>query len=127
MTNIIDVEISESILNSIKKLIGLDKDYKQFDVDVVININSSLARLCTLGVGPDEGFRVNGPDQTWSEFLGNSKLFENAKLYVYLKAKLVFDPPQSSAVIQSYKEEIKELEWILESTASTQVKEPVAE
>lgn len=118
MSGIESVINSESILDSIKKLIGFNKDYTQFDVDVIININSSLSRLWSLGIGPKTGFKIKDSSSVWTELIGDGKMFENVKMYVYLKAKLVFDPPASSAVIQAYKDEIKELEWLLEAMPS---------
>lgn len=100
----------ESILTSIKKLLGLDADYTPFDTDVIIGINSALATLTQLGVGPIGGFRICGPEETWCQFIGNRKDLEQIKQYVYLKTKYVFDPPQGS-VLTAMNDVIKELEW----------------
>lgn len=112
----------DSILISIKKLIGFDKEYTQFDTDLIIHINSILMVLNQNGVGPDEGFSITGEMETWNDFVGSE--FNNiagVKTYIYLKTKLIFDPPQSSALIAAMKEEIKELEWRLNVQAETNV------
>lgn len=103
----------DSILNTIKKKLGMSADYTAFDTDVITNINTSLMVLMQLGVGPSQGFRITGPDETWESFIGNRIDLEGVKDFVYLKARIVFDPPNSSAVLQAIKDEIKELEFRL--------------
>lgn len=102
-----------SILISIKKLLGIDKDYVQFDQDIIININSALMSLMQLGVGPQSGFKISGEEETWNDFIGERIDFESVKTYVYLKVRLIFDPPQSSYLIENIKEQLQEIEWRL--------------
>lgn len=102
----------DSILNSIKKLLGSYEDDTNFDIDLIININTVLAILTQLGVGPREGFSITGSTETWSDFIDSSMVsMEQIKTYIYLKVKLIFDPPMSSTVIEAYKRQIDELEW----------------
>jgi hypothetical protein len=104
-------KVDKSILLSTKKLLGLDENYEIFDTDVVIHINSALAILNQLGVGPENGFRITGKKETWSDFLGDDEtLLNTVKDYVYLKTRLVFDPPVGS-MIDLMKSQIAELEW----------------
>lgn len=103
----------ESILNSIKKLLGILDDYIEFDTDLIININSAFMILNQLGVGPREGFRITGPDETWGLFLDERQDLEAVKTYIYLKVKLMFDPPSTSFVLSSISEQINELEYRL--------------
>lgn len=103
----------DSILISIKKLLGIDACCDHFDTDVILHINSALMILNQLGVGPPEGFVVTSNAETWTQFLGDTRLIESAKTYVYLRVKLVFDPPQSSAGIESFNKMIAEYEWRL--------------
>lgn len=104
----------DSILNSIKKLLGSYEDDTDFDIDLIININTALAILTQLGVGPSEGFSITGSTETWSDFIDLSMAsMEQVKLYVYLRVKLIFDPPMSSTVIEAYKRQMDELEWRL--------------
>lgn len=105
--------MEESILITIKKKLGLGKDYDAFDTDVISNINTSLMILMQLGVGPSTGFRIKGADETWADFIGNREDLEGVVDFVYMKARIVFDPPSSAAVLQALKEEIKELEFRL--------------
>ena len=106
--------MEDSILNTVKKLLGLPKDYSPFDLDVIIDINSVFMSLRQLGVGPDKGFSISGPDETWQMFLGNYEIdFEAVKTYVYLKVRLIFDPPSSSFTLESINRMIQELEWRL--------------
>lgn len=102
----------ESILTSIKKLLGVDEDYEIFDPDIIFHINTALMILTQMGVGT-KGFRIEGEDAEWSDFIDDSTDIEAVKSYVYMKVKLIFDPPQSSAVIESMKQLINELEWRL--------------
>lgn len=108
----------ESILTSIKKLLGIQSDYKQFDTDLVLHINSVFMILTQLGVGPENGFTIKDETSNWEEFISsNDKNFEAVKSYMYLKVKLLFDPPLSSAVMESAKQSINELEWRLNVSA----------
>ena len=103
----------ESILTSIKKLLGIDEEYTQFDSDIIMHINSVFLNLTQLGVGPSEGFQIEDDSDTWEDFIGDSNQLQAVKSYVYLKVKLVFDPPLSSSVIESMNRMITELEWRL--------------
>lgn len=102
-----------SILTSIKKLLGIEEDYTHFDTDIVMHINSAFMSLNQLGVGPTAGFRIEDKEAEWSEFVGERLDLESVKSYVYLKTRLVFDPPQTSFLIDAIKDQIKELEWRL--------------
>lgn len=104
-------ELSNSILNTIKKLIGLDKGYDVFDLDLIIAINSSFMILNQLGVGPDKPFSIKGPDETWKDFFGDEEIFELAKSYIYLRARLLFDPPSSGVLHEAVERQISEFEW----------------
>jgi hypothetical protein len=98
-------------LYSIKKLIGVGEEDTSFDLDLIVGINSALAILTQLGVGPPDGFAIQNEDATWSDFLGDGLTFEAVKSYVHLKVKLLFDPPTSAALIESIKNLLSELEW----------------
>lgn len=103
----------ESILSSIKKLLGIAEEYTAFDQDLVMHINSAFMVLTQLGVGPSSGFVIYDDTATWSDFVITSKL-ELVKSYIYLKVKLLFDPPLSSAVMESINRQISEFEWRLQ-------------
>lgn len=101
----------ESILTSIKKLLGMTEEYTAFDTDVIMHINSTFSILRQLGFGPKEGFVIKDKKATWTDFLGDTKTVELVKTYVYMKVKLIFDPPLNSAILQAYKEAIAEFEF----------------
>lgn len=101
----------DSILTSIKKLLGIEEDYVHFDADIIMHINSVLAILNQLGVGPSEGYSIKDANATWDEFITNPAKLELVKTYVYLKVRLMFDPPSSSSAIDSMKQLISELEF----------------
>lgn len=105
----------ESILTSIKKMLGIDEEYMHFDADIIIHINSVLMILTQLGVGPEEGFVIEDDTSTWVDFIpeANAAQLHAVKSYIYLKVKLIFDPPLSSAVIDSMNRQIAEFEWRL--------------
>ena len=108
-----EVKMNESILTSIKKMLGITEEYTHFDQDIIIHINTVLMLLHQLGVGPEEGFSITDSYETWSDFLVDNKNIEAVKTYIYLKVKLLFDPPLSSAVTESINKSINELEWRL--------------
>lgn len=107
----------ESILTSIKKLLGIAEEYKHFDTDIIMHINSAFSVLTQLGVGPEEGFRIEDASTEWSEFLYDDPRLEMVRTYVYLKVKQVFDSnSSSSAVIEAINRQIQELEWRINVT-----------
>ena len=103
----------ESILTSIKKLLGIEDEYTQFHSDLIMHINTVFLNLTQLGVGPSEGFMIEDDAAVWEDFIGDSTQLQAVKTYVYLKVKLLFDPPLSSSVIDSMNRMISELEWRL--------------
>ena len=103
----------DSILTSIKKLLGITEAYENFDQDIIMHINSAFMILNQLGVGPKSGFSINDKSSTWYEFIPEGSNLEAVKTYVHLKVKLMFDPPLSSTVIEAIKSQINELEWRL--------------
>ena len=111
--------IEESILLSIKKLLGITKDEESFDTDIIIHINSVFTTLKELGVGPEKGYRITSNQNKWSEFLQDDYQLESVKTYIYLKVKLVFDPPLNASLMESFKESIRELEWRLNVDVET--------
>lgn len=106
----------ESILTSIKKLLGITEEYEFFDADILMHINMAFMVLYQLGVGPKTAFSIEDKTATWSDFLGDATDLAGVKTYIYQKVKLVFDPPQSSAAIEALKQSIAELEWRLNVT-----------
>lgn len=105
--------MGDSILTSIKKLLGLPEEYEHFDVDIIIHINAVLMTLTQLGVGKSEGFMITDKTQTWNDFIPTDDVMKvgAVKSYVFMKVKLAFDPPQSSFAIESYNKLINEYEW----------------
>lgn len=109
----------ESILTSIKKLLGITEEYEQFDTDIIIHINSVFMILNQLGVGPSDGFSIKDKSATWSDFMSeDDSRFASVKSYMYLKVRLLFDPP-SSSVADSMKQMINEYEWRLNVSAES--------
>lgn len=103
----------DSILTSIKKLLGIAEEYTQFDEDIIMHINSVFLNLTQLGVGPEEGFSIEDDTTSWEDFIEDNVQLQAVKSYVYLKVKLLFDPPLSTSVIESMNRMIAELEWRL--------------
>ena len=103
----------DSILTSIKKLLGIAEEYTQFDEDIIMHINSVFLNLTQLGVGPEEGFSIEDDTASWEDFIEDNVQLQAVKSYVYLKVKLLFDPPLSTSVIESTNRMIAELEWRL--------------
>ena len=120
----------DSILTSIKKMLGMTEDYTEFDTDLIIHINSVFSALTQIGVGPPEGFMIEDESSEWNDFIGTESKWNFVKTYVYLKVRLLFDPPNSGSVMESINNQIKELEWRLFTEAEItyrQVKEGLNE
>lgn len=109
---------TDSILNSIKKLLGITSDYDHFDSDIIIHINTILMVLTQVGVGPEEGYLIQDEQDEWSDFLGDdlTKL-AGIKSYIYLRVKLLLDPPTSTSAIEAINRMVAELEWRLNIAA----------
>jgi len=103
--------MQESILTSIKKLLGITEDYTHFDTDIIMHINSVFMILMQLGVGPEAGFSISDSSAVWGDFLSDATWLESVKSYVYLRVRLLFDPPQIGTLMTSVENQIKEFEW----------------
>ena len=103
--------MDSSILNTVKKLLGLPEDYSAFDQDILVYINMTLNILTQLGVGPKEGFIISDATSTWGDFLGDDGRFAMVQNYVHLKVKSIFDTGMSGALSDAINNQIKELEW----------------
>lgn len=107
----------ESILTSIKKMLGIPKEYEHFDEDIIMHINSVFMVLQQIGVGPSSGFYIEDDTKTWADFLGDPTQLQMVKTYMHHKVKLIFDPPASSVVMEAMKQIIAECEWRLREAA----------
>ena len=101
---------TSSILDSTKKTLGLSPDYTAFDQDIIMHINTVFSFLNQLGIGPAEGFMIEDKTTTWDSFVSDNRL-NSVQSYVYLRVRLLFDPPTTSFVLSAMKEQIQELEW----------------
>lgn len=110
----------DSILVSIKKMLGITEEYTHFDRDIIMHINSVFMILNQLGVGPSEGFRIEDDLATWDEYITETDNLDAVKSYMYLKVKMLFDPSLSSSVMNAMEQTIKELEWRLNVGTNTQ-------
>lgn len=102
---------SSSILNSIKKLLGISPYDDGFDQELKDLINAEFLSLLQLNVGPEDGFSIEGPEETWDSFTDNPRLKEAVRQYIYLRVRLIFDPPASSVVADAISNRISELEF----------------
>jgi hypothetical protein len=102
-----------SILNSVKKVLGFEPEYTAYDEDIIMHTNSVLATLNQLGIGPENGFQIEDETATWDAFLGTDPRLNSAKTYLFLRVRMIFDPPSTSFTQESMKEQIRELEWRL--------------
>lgn len=104
---------TESILTSVKKLLGIDAAYTHFDPDLIMHINSVFSILTQMGVGPPDGYSITGAGEEWSSFITDKSCLLLVKSYIGLKVRLIFDPPLSTAAIESINQQIKEFEFRL--------------
>jgi hypothetical protein len=102
-----------SILKSIKKVLGIGPEYTAFDADILMHINSVFSTLHQLGIGPDTGFFIENEHALWSTFLQDDARLNSVKTYMFLRVRLLFDPPGLSFVIDAMQKQIQELEWRL--------------
>ena len=109
----------ESILTSIKKLLGITEEYNHFDADLIMHINSVFAILTQMGVGPSEGFRIEDDEAEWTDFIEDNAMIESVKSYIYMKVRLMFDPPTVSSVLESMNRMVNEFEWRLNVAADS--------
>lgn len=109
----------ESILTSIKKLLGLTEEYEHFDPEIVMHINSVFMDLRQLGVGPEEGFFIEDETSVWTDFVSEIGKMESVKSYMYLRVRLLFDPPANSSLIESMNRQIAQFEWRLNVAAES--------
>lgn len=106
-------DVEQSILDSVKKNVGLGADYDVFDLSIKTHINTVFSTLAQIGIGPPLGFMIEDAEATWNSFLAAQPLLNAVKSYMYLKVRLLFDPPSSSFVLTSMEKQITELEWRL--------------
>lgn len=99
----------ESILTSIKAMLGIEANYTQFDNELILLINGSISKLIQIGVGPDNGFKITSAAETWSQLFGSDKNMDMAKNYIYLDVRVLFDPPSNSFVVDAFNKEKDEL------------------
>ena len=104
----------ENILDSIKKLLGIDEMDLNFDQELIMHINSVFMVLHQLGVGPVGGFKISSNEEVWTDFVGTRLDLESVKSYIYLKVRLLFDPPQNSFLVGAIEKQIEENEWRLQ-------------
>jgi hypothetical protein len=102
----------ESILTTIKKMLGIEESFTNFDDELIVYINGVFTTLSQLGIGAPN-YIITGKANTWTEFVKDAKNLEAVKTYIYLKTRLVFDPPASSTVITAIEKQISEIEWRL--------------
>lgn len=111
--------MTDSILTSIKKLLGIAEIDTNFDIDIITHINTAFMRLAQLGVGPLTGFRIEDDIAVWSDVITDKQNLESIKTYVFIKVKLLFDPPASASIAETLKQQLSELEWCINVEAET--------
>lgn len=105
--------MQDSILQSVKKGLGIPLEDDGFNSELIIHINTALMILTQLGVGPTGGVFITSQEDTWASIIEGAFDLEMVKTYVILRVKLIFDPPSSSFVLESIKNQLQEFEWRL--------------
>jgi hypothetical protein len=113
--------VTTSILNDTKKVLGVPVEYGVFDLDILMHINSVFSTLDQIGIGPPGGYMISDADATWDELLGDNHALNSVKTLVFLKVRLVFDPPATSFHIAAIEKQIEELTWRLSTVRETLV------
>ena len=109
----------ESILTSIKKLLGIHADYVVFDDDIIMHTNTVFGILNQLGIGPEQGFMITGTSEVWDDYITDFNI-NMVKTFIFMKVKMAFDPPANSFVMNAYQEACKEYEWRLNVAVDNQ-------
>jgi hypothetical protein len=104
--------VAQSILTNVKKILGIAESDTSFDLDIVIHINSAFSTLNQLGIGPAEGFEIEDSTTTWDAFVTDKRM-SSLKSYIYLRVRLLFDPPSTSFALDSMQKQIEQIEWRL--------------
>lgn len=110
------MDVLDSILNSVKALLGLAPENADLDQEVIMNINAAISSLSQIGIGPSDGYMITSESETYADYLGDEAKvmnLSNVKMYLYYKTKMGFDTPQSSSVVSVLEKMIQELEWRL--------------
>lgn len=110
------MDVLDSILNSVKALLGLSPENTDLDQEIILNINAAISTLAQIGIGPTDGYMITSESETYEDYLGDEAKTMNlgdVKMYLFYKTKLGWDTPQSSSVIEVIKEMIQEIEWRL--------------
>lgn len=118
-TETVKISNDDSILQSVKKLLGPGAECTDFDQDILMYINGVFMELQQLGVGPEEGFEIFDDTAKWTDFVQDTLLLNPIKPYIYLKVKLIFDPPTSASVITSFENLINRFEWRINQVAES--------
>ena len=107
--------MEQSILTSTKKILGIAEDYTVFDLDIITHINTAFTTLAQLGVGPPEAFMIEDATALWTDFdpVDDHINYNAVKSYVFLRVRLLFDPPTTSYLISAFDKQLQELEWRL--------------
>lgn len=112
----------DSILDTIKKLLGIDPDDDSFDLDIIVIINSITPILSQMGIGPSNGYIVTSKEDKWSDYIKDNTInLEGVKNYIFIKTKLIFDPPPNSTTIDSFNKILNELEWRMMLAVETDI------
>lgn len=119
--------MSDSILTSVKKALGLAEEYTAFDADILMHINSAFVTLNQLGIGPEDGFSIEDKSVLWGTFLGTDKRLNNVKTWTYLSVRLVFDPPATSFTIDAFQKQLDELTWRISVRREEEIWVPTVE
>ena len=109
----------ESILTSIKTMLGIMEEYTHYDAAIIMHINSALMDLKQLGVGPEEGFIIEDDSSSWEEFVGEQPKLQAVKTYIYLKVKLDFDPPLNASLLAAMQRRLGELDFRLNAESES--------
>lgn len=119
-TTLFEISVNDSILKTVRKMIGPNHECDVFDVDLIVHINSVFATLNQLGVGPNGGFEIKDDTVVWGDYIGSDKRFNGVKSYMYLKTRLLFDPPASAVIVAAMEKQAVEYEWRLNVIAESE-------
>lgn len=104
---------ADSILDSVKKMLGVDLVDDSFDMELIIFINDVFSKLNQLAVGPTTTYVIDDRLDKWTDFLLDRTDLNMVKTYMYLQVRITFDPPTNPSLLENMMKRIQEYEWRL--------------
>ena len=106
------IDINNSILDTVKTFVGVDKDETVFDKELILEINSIFLELFQNGIDELKAFSVSDGKEKWSDIDINPLIvLLNVQIYICIKVNILFDKSMSSSLVDNYNKIANEALW----------------